>query len=92
MIIRISEDAQYRLDDALRDRLDDLDNRVVATVDARDEDQYAAALQSLLAFVREHGDRLDDEELIASDAILPPADLSLSEAAAELNAEGLIPG
>ena len=92
MIIRISQEGQYRLDDELTDRLNELDDRLVAAVDAGGEDAYREAFQALLMFVRDHGRRLDDDELTGSDVIIPPADLSLIEAAAELDADGLIPG
>ena len=41
--------------------------------------------------MREHGQALRDEELEASDFILPPADLSFEEAGEEFSGEGLIP-
>ena len=36
MIVRISGEGQYRLDDSHHDKLDELDNAVVAAVDADD--------------------------------------------------------
>jgi hypothetical protein len=33
-----------------------------------------------------------DDELLGSDVILPPADVSLEEAKADFTGEGLIPG
>ena len=41
--------------------------------------------------MREKGERLDDSELLPSDAIIPPEDLSLEEAHELLEGEGLIP-
>ena len=38
-----------------------------------------------------HGVRLADDELIASDAVVPDADTTLTEAKALLSEEGLIP-
>ncbi len=38
------------------------------------------------------GRPVGDDELIGSDLILPPADVSLQEAKAEFKGEGLIPG
>ena len=35
---------------------------------------------------------MPDDELAASDLILPPPDISLEEARAEFTGEGLIPG
>ena len=41
--------------------------------------------------VREQGERLADEDLSASDLIIPPDDLSLEEAKELFTGEGLIP-
>ena len=90
MIVRISGEGQYRLDDSHHDKLDELDNAVVAAVDADDEDQFHAAFEELLAFVR-GGEHLADDDLSASDHILPPADLTFPEAREEFTGEGLIP-
>lgn len=91
MIIRISGEGQYRLDDAHHDKLNELDDAAVAAVDADDEDGFHAAFEELLAFVRSGGERLADDDLSASDHILPPADLSFPEAREEFTGEGLIP-
>lgn len=91
MIVRISGEGQYRLDDGHHDKLDELDDAVVSAVDADDEDGFHEAFEELLAFVRGNGERLPDEDLSTSDHILPPADLSFPEARAEFTGEGLIP-
>ena len=41
--------------------------------------------------MRESGEKLADEDLSPSDAIIPPEDLSLEEARELLTGEGLIP-
>ena len=91
MIVRISNEGQYRLDDGHHDRLDLLDDAVVTAVDAGDEDGFHAAFEELLAFVRSEGQETDDEDLEGSDYILPPADLTYVEAGEEFTGEGLIP-
>jgi hypothetical protein len=45
----------------------------------------------LLDYVRTQGTPLADDELDASDVILPPSDLSFEEAGSEFTGEGLIP-
>jgi hypothetical protein len=45
----------------------------------------------MIALVRSDGHRLGDDELEESDVILPPPDLSFSEAHMEFNGDGLIP-
>ncbi len=91
MIVRISAEGQWRLSDAARERVNELDNAVVAAVDAGDDAGFQAALAELLAMVRVEGEELSDDELVESDVILPPADSSLAEAAHEFTGEGLIP-
>lgn len=91
MIVRISGEDQYRLADSHHDKLDELDNAVVAAVDAGDEDGFHAAFEELLQFVRSNGEALAGDDLSASDHILPPADLSFPEASEEFTGDGLIP-
>jgi hypothetical protein len=91
VIVRISNEGQYRVDDALHARLDELDDAAVAAVEAGDEDAFHEAFEELLNIVRTEGTALDDDDLEASDVILPPADLSFVEAGEEFTGEGLIP-
>jgi hypothetical protein len=91
VIVRISNEGQYRVDDGLHERLDELDNAAVAAVDAGDEDAFHEAFEELLQIVRSHGTALGDDDLEASDVILPPADLSFVEAGEEFTGDGLIP-
>jgi len=91
VIVRISNEAQYRLDDGHHAKLDELDDAVGAAVDAGDEDRFHAAFEELLAFVRGEGEEVPDDDLDSSDYILPPADLTFAEAGQEFSGEGLIP-
>jgi hypothetical protein len=91
MIVRISGEGQYRLDDAERDRLNELENAVVAVVEGGREDGFAEAFEALLGYVRSHGSALGDEELETSDVIIPPADISFQEAGEDFTGDGLIP-
>jgi hypothetical protein len=90
MIVRISGEDQYRLD-GVEGRVNELDNAVVAAVEAGDEQRFRGAYDELLAFVRQHGTPFAEDELAGSDLILPPADLSLAEAQSEFTGAGLIP-
>jgi hypothetical protein len=45
----------------------------------------------MLELVRSRGRRVPDEELVESDVILPPPDVSFEEAKAGFSGEGLIP-
>ena len=91
MIVRISNEGQYELDDSHHSRLDELDDAVVAAVDGGDEDAFHSAFEELLAFVRSEGRELSDDDLHPSEFILPPADMSFVEAGEEFSGEGLIP-
>ena len=91
MIVRISGEDQYRLADDQTARLNELDNAVVAACEGGDESGFADTFATLLDFVRANGTRIADDELSGSDLILPPPDLSFSEAGREFTGEGLIP-
>jgi hypothetical protein len=91
VIVRISTEDQYRLPDADAERLNDLDNQAVAAVEADDEDRFHEVFEEMLNLVRSDGHRLGEDELEESDVILPPPDLSFSEAHLEFSGDGLIP-
>jgi hypothetical protein len=91
MIVRISGEGQYELADELHDQLNQLDDAAVAAVDRDDEGGWRAAFDELLAFVRDNGTRTGEEDLRSSEIILPPADLSYTEAGADFTGEGLVP-
>jgi len=91
VIVRISGEDQYRLDDSKRAELNQLDDRVSQIVESGSEDGFQEALGNMLDFVRSNGERIPDDELVGSDYILPPADASYTEAAANFTGEGLIP-
>ena len=57
MIVRISGEDQYELPDSDSERLNELENAVVAAVEGGDEDGFADAFTALLDYVRAHGTR-----------------------------------
>jgi hypothetical protein len=91
VIVRISEEGQYEIDESRHKHLDDLDNAVVAAVDAGDEDRFHEKFEELLRFVRTEGKEIADDDLRPSDVILPPADMSFVEAGEDFSGEGLVP-
>jgi hypothetical protein len=92
MIVRIATEGQYELaDEELAARLNALDNEAVVAVEAGDEARFADLFGQVIAFVREHGTRLDDDDLRGSDVIVPPPDTSFEEARREFSGDGLIP-
>ena len=91
MIVRIASEGQFKMESDVVDRLNELDNAAVAAVEAGDEGQFADLWGKMLELVRSEGQPVDDDELVGSDVILPPADTTFQEAAAEFTGEGLIP-
>jgi hypothetical protein len=91
MIVRVLGEGQWRVDDALRDRLNALDDQVAKAVDAGDEDALRRSLAALADAVRGGGEQLAADDLSASDAIVPPDDLSLAEARELMSSDGFIP-
>ncbi len=91
MIVRLLGEGQFRVDDSLIGRLNELDAEVEKAVAAGDERALWTGLQALADAVREHGVKLADDDLSPSDAVIPPEDLSLEEAQELLQNEGFIP-
>ena len=91
MIIRLMGEGQWRVDDGLAVRLNELDDEVGAALAAGDQAAMSDALHRLAEAVRSAGTRLEDTELTPSDGVVPPEDLSLDEAHELLEGEGLIP-
>jgi len=91
MIVRLMGEGQWRVDDGVRARIEELDAETERAVAAGDEQSVQAALQAIHALVRTSGEQLHHAHLGASDVVVPPADLSLGEARELLNGDGLIP-
>jgi hypothetical protein len=92
VIVRISTEGQYELDEKDEPELNELDIEAVSACQIEDEQRFKDVFAQLLDFVRTHGRPVPDDELAPSDLILPPPDTSLEEAKAEFTGEGLIPG
>ena len=91
MIVRLMGEGQWRIDDALRERLNGLDNEAVAALDRDDEGELDAKLDEMWQLVKSEGEQLPDEDLAPSDVIIPPSDLTLEETRQLFEGEGLIP-
>jgi hypothetical protein len=92
VIVRVSTEGQYELDDDSESALNELDNLLVDACNAGDEDAFRSSFGRMLDLVRTHGKPVAGDELVGSDVILPPPDVSLQEARAEFTGEGLLPG
>jgi hypothetical protein len=91
VIVRLMGEGQWEVEGSALARIDELDAETERAAAAGDEQALRTALQELHDLVRESGRRLEHDYLGASDAVVPPADLSLAEAHALLHGEGLIP-
>ena len=91
MIVRLMGEGQYRVDDGLREQLNELDDRAQKAIDASDESALDDMLDEIWQLVRDRGERLPEEELSGSDVIIPPSDLTLEETRKLFSDEGLIP-
>ena len=89
MIIRIMGEGQYEVPEDVVERLNELDDALDAALS--DEQAFPSALAALLQAVREEGEPLADDELVASDVVLPAAEATVAEVRALLTDEGLIP-
>ncbi|MDH6115845.1 hypothetical protein [Kitasatospora sp. GAS204B] len=94
MIMRIMGEGQFRVADEHLNRLNQLDDELLAALDSGDETVFRTTLGNLLAAVREVGEPVADDYLGPSDAILPNEGGTIDEVRQVLRAEGdgLIPG
>jgi hypothetical protein len=91
VIVRIATEAQYEISQADYEALNDLDNQVVAAVEAGDEAAFKQAFAQFVEGVRSKGTEVADDDLRESDVILPPSDIDLEEAKRDFSGEGVIP-
>jgi hypothetical protein len=91
VIVRVSGEGQFRLPDEDAERLNELDNEAVAAVERGDEESFRELWEQMLELVASDGNALNDDELVESDVILPPRDITFAEAEGEFTGEGLIP-
>jgi hypothetical protein len=91
VIVRVMGEGQWRVDDDLAARLNEIDDEVGRALEAGDQAAMSEALRRLAEAVRSAGTPLDETDLHPSDAVVPPEDLTLDEAHELLEGEGLIP-
>ena len=91
MIVRLMNSGQYRIDESLRDRLNEIDERALEALDAENEDELDMLLQRMWDLVQTDGEPLADDDLTPSDLVIPPADLTLEETRKLFSDDGLIP-
>jgi hypothetical protein len=92
VIVRVlGGDGQYKLADEVARDLNELDNQATNAVEAGDEQRLHELLEQMAECVHKRGERLADDDLSASDLLIPPSDLTLDEARELFSGDGLIP-
>jgi chromosome condensin MukBEF complex kleisin-like MukF subunit len=91
MIVRLMNEGQYKVDDSLQARLNELDEQAAAALEREDVEELDSTLEEMASLVRSNGEPLPPEDLSPSDAIIPPTDLTLEETRALFSDQGLIP-
>jgi hypothetical protein len=84
-------DQQYRVDEGLLTQLDELDAQAVAALERNDEPELDRCLDAMWRMVQAQGSPLPDDELIESDVLIPPSDLTLEETRDLFSDHGLVP-
>lgn len=91
MIVRIATEGQFELNGGDAQELRELDQKAVEQCAAGDEEVFRMTFAQMLALIRSHGRELPQDQLVPSDVILPPPDVSFEEAREGFSGEGLIP-
>lgn len=90
MIIRVLGVGQFRLDDRHIDSLNTVDNKIVEDVSKGNQKEFREDLAEMISIIKEKGKPLDPAEVVPSDMIVPPEDLSFAEAKSIFSYPGLI--
>ena len=91
MIVRVMGEGQYQLEGEAVGRLNELDDRAQEALERDDESELDRYLEEMAALVRRDGERVPDDDLSPSDAIVPPSDMTLAETKKFFSEQGLIP-
>jgi hypothetical protein len=82
---------QYEVSEEVVSKLNALDDQAMEALDRSDEEELDGLLAQMAELVEAEGRRLPDDDLSASDLVIPPPDLSLEETRALFSEQGLIP-
>ena len=84
-------EGQFRLEGDAVGRLNELDDRAQEALERDDESELDRYLEEMAALVKRDGERLPDDDLSPSEAIVPPSDMTLAETKKFFSEQGLIP-
>jgi hypothetical protein len=82
---------QYEVSEQVVSKLNVLDDQAMEALDRSDEEELDGLLAQMAELVEAEGRRLPDDDLSASDLVIPPPDFSLEETRALFSEQGLIP-
>jgi len=91
MIARVMGEGQFEIDEGLIERLNGLDSEAMEALERDDEQALDRCLDSMAQLVRGEGRKIADDELVASDIVIPPSDLTLAETRKLMSEAGFIP-
>ena len=91
MIARVVGEGQYEVDDRLMERLDALDRQAMEALERADEGVLDRCLDEMGQLIRQEGRRIGDDQVVASDVVIPPSDLTLEETRKLVSGSGFIP-
>lgn len=92
MIVRIMGEGQWHVDEALITELNRIDALLDADLESGTEDELASHILAMHRSIKELGIPVAVEELVPSDAVVPPAGIAVEELRQLIGQEGLIPG
>lgn len=91
MIVRLMGEGQYKIDEGVRSRLNELDDKAMGALERNDEAELDGCLDQMAQMVRSEGTELELDDLHPSDLLIPPSDLTLEETRKLFSEDGLIP-
>lgn len=89
MIVRIMGEGQYQASEALCSELNKIDNYIVTLVEKGKAEEYRKELARLISEIKGKAEPIDPKEIVNSDIIVPPGDLSFEEAKAVFIGAGI---
>lgn len=90
MIVRIAGEGQYHVGSSALDTLDEIDHRLVESVEKGSREDFYRLLGEMHEVVHREGKPVPVEEIVESDLVLPPPDTTLEEARYLFDRGGLI--
>lgn len=82
-------EGQYRAPEAICDELNQIDNRIVKLVEEGNDIEFRNELAKIIFKIKEKGEPIKKDEILKSDIIVPPGDLSLEEAKSVFKGSGV---